>query len=126
MKKAIVTFMLVTGIVLMSASEISTTTVVYAKPQTAYVTPTGKNIMLEAADHECRENDAGVSIRQEDELQDYCEIVSHEDLVESVPCSECGEECICTNENLLEVGTCVHCGHVNEIYQCDQEALARR
>lgn len=254
MKKAIVTFMLVTGIVLMSASEISTTTVVYAKPQTAYVTPTGKNIMLEAADHECRENDAGVSIRSEDEirelfqesveefvtalteelrfredieveeedtslsddegpllmiwskvdqkelhiryhlsiidgegtdsvlqilckgqtydfceninyvnaevekdedsglyvaiiqdelsgvddaaealygfiedeLQDYCEIVSQEDLVESVPCSECGEECICTNENLLEVGTCVNCGHVNEIYQCDQEALARR
>lgn len=56
----------------------------------------------------------------EDELQDYCEIVSQEDLVESVPCSECGEECICTNENLLEVGTCVNCGHVNEIYQCDR------
>lgn len=56
----------------------------------------------------------------EDELQDYCEIVSQEDLVESVPCSECGEECICTNENLLEVGTCVNCGHVNEIYQCNR------
>ena len=56
----------------------------------------------------------------ENELQDYCEIVSQEDLVESVPCSECGEECICTNENLLEVGTCVNCGHVNEIYQCDR------
>ena len=49
----------------------------------------------------------------EDEIQDYCEIVSQEDLVESVPCSECGEECICTNGNFLEVGTCVNCGHVN-------------
>ena len=42
MKKAIVTFMLVAGIVLMPASEIRTTTVVYAKPQMVYVTPNGK------------------------------------------------------------------------------------
>ena len=42
MKKAIVTFMLAAGIVLMPASEISTKTVVYAKPQMVYVTPTGK------------------------------------------------------------------------------------
>ena len=42
MKKTIVTFMLAAGIVLMPASEISTTTVVYAKPQMVYVTPTGK------------------------------------------------------------------------------------
>lgn len=56
----------------------------------------------------------------EDELQDYREILSQEDIADAVPCSECDEELICINEDILPVGTCANCGHVNEIYQCDR------
>lgn len=56
----------------------------------------------------------------ESELRDYCDVLSPEDLAESLPCNECGEEYICINEEALPVGTCANCGYVNEIYQCDR------
>lgn len=56
----------------------------------------------------------------EDELQDYREMLSPEDIADSVSCSECDEEFICINEDILPFGTCVNCGHVNELCQCDR------
>lgn len=56
----------------------------------------------------------------ENELTDYREILSQEDMAEGISCSECGEDFICINEEILPIGTCVNCGYVNEIYQCDR------
>lgn len=56
----------------------------------------------------------------ENELIDYREVLSQEDMAEAISCSECGEDFICINQEILPVGTCVNCGYVNEIYQCDR------
>ena len=54
------------------------------------------------------------------ELTNYMEICEAEDIAESVLCYECGEESICINEDLLPVGTCMNCGYVNLVYECDR------
>lgn len=56
----------------------------------------------------------------ENELIDYREVLSQEDMAGAISCSECGEDFICINQEILPVGTCVNCGYVNEIYQCDR------
>lgn len=53
-------------------------------------------------------------------LCNYNEIVETDDVVDYVTCSECGEEYICINDNILPIGTCLSCGYVNEIYECDR------
>jgi len=39
--------------------------------------------------------------------------------VATINCEECGEEYISIDESICEVGTCVKCGHINNIRQCD-------
>lgn len=52
------------------------------------------------------------------EIKNYRENAEEEDVAESVLCSECGEEAICKNEDMLPIGTCMNCGYVNEIHEC--------
>ncbi len=54
-----------------------------------------------------------------DEITDYQEYTEPEDTAECVCCSECGEEAICINEDILPVGTCMNCGYVNEVHVCE-------
>lgn len=53
-------------------------------------------------------------------IRNYKEDVSSDDVAEYVYCSECGEDSICINEDLAPVGTCLNCGHVNELKRCDR------
>ncbi len=41
-------------------------------------------------------------------------------VAECVYCDECGEEYICVDESLAEVGTCLNCGARNEIEECER------
>ena len=53
-------------------------------------------------------------------LFNYMENAKPEDVVEYLMCCECGTESICVNEDVLPVGTCMNCGYVNEIHECDR------
>lgn len=55
-----------------------------------------------------------------DEIVNYTENVGEEDIAEFVLCSGCGEDTICINEDMLPIGTCMNCGHVNEIHRCER------
>lgn len=35
-------------------------------------------------------------------------------------CEECSEEYICIDDSICEIGTCVYCGHFNDIQKCDR------
>ena len=35
-------------------------------------------------------------------------------------CEECGEQYVCIDENIEEIGKCVNCGHQNSINQCER------
>ncbi|QED47015.1 hypothetical protein [Cytobacillus dafuensis] len=35
-------------------------------------------------------------------------------------CEECSEQYICIDDSICEIGTCVNCGHFNEIQKCDR------
>ena len=48
------------------------------------------------------------------------ECTESKDIAEFVYCSECGEEAICINDDILPIGTCVNCGHFNIIEKCDK------
>lgn len=39
---------------------------------------------------------------------------------EYVFCYECGEDSVCINEGLLPVGTCLNCGYVNQLENCER------
>lgn len=54
------------------------------------------------------------------ELPNYMENANPEDIVEYLSCCECGTESICINENVLPVGTCMNCGYVNEVHECER------
>lgn len=54
------------------------------------------------------------------ELPSYLENANPEDLIEYLMCCECGTESICINEDVLPIGTCMNCGYVNEVYECDR------
>ena len=53
------------------------------------------------------------------ELPSYLEIANPDDIAEYLICSECETESICINENILPIGTCMNCGYVNEVHECD-------
>lgn len=55
-----------------------------------------------------------------EEIPNYKEDSCEEDIAEFVACSECGDDAICINEDVLPVGTCMNCGYVNNIYQCER------
>lgn len=55
-----------------------------------------------------------------DEIANYRENVEVEDIAEFVLCSECGEDAICINEDILPIGTCMNCGYVNGIHKCEK------
>lgn len=55
-----------------------------------------------------------------EEIPYYKERVCDEDIAEFVTCSECGDDAICINEDVLPAGTCMNCGYVNNIYQCER------
>ncbi len=42
------------------------------------------------------------------------------DPVSDSSCEECDEEYICIDETIIEIGTCVNCGCINEIRECDR------
>lgn len=54
------------------------------------------------------------------ELTNYMEIAESEDIAECLFCYECGEEAICINEVVLPVGTCMSCGYVNAVHECER------
>lgn len=54
-----------------------------------------------------------------EEIHNYKEEACEEDKAEFVVCSECVDDVICINEDVLPMGTCMNCGHVNNIYQCE-------
>lgn len=54
------------------------------------------------------------------ELTSYMDIVEQEDVADCLTCYECGEEAICINEEILPVGTCMSCGYVNAVYECER------
>lgn len=53
------------------------------------------------------------------ELPNYLENAEPEDIAECLTCCECGEEAICINEGILPIGTCMSCGYVNAVYECE-------
>lgn len=55
-----------------------------------------------------------------EEIPNYKEDSCEEDIAEFVACSECGDDAICINEDVLPVGICMNCGYVNNIYQCER------
>lgn len=55
-----------------------------------------------------------------DEIANYRENVEVEDIAEFVLCSECGEDAICINEDILPIGTGMNCGYVNGIHKCEK------
>lgn len=60
--------------------------------------------------------------------KDYVESIRYETIKEGgnlpiaagIYCDECGEEYICTDESLAEVGTCLNCGAHNDIAVCER------
>lgn len=54
------------------------------------------------------------------ELPSYLENANPEDIIEYLTCCECGAESICINENVLPIGTCMNCGYVNEVHECNR------
>lgn len=54
------------------------------------------------------------------ELPSYLEQVNPEDIIECLTCCECGTESICSNEDILPIGTCMNCGYFNEVRECDR------
>lgn len=40
-------------------------------------------------------------------------------VADSIYCSNCGEEYICVNEEYGEIGRCLNCGEMNDIYKCE-------
>lgn len=53
-------------------------------------------------------------------MPDYKEIVDEDDIAGYALCTECGEDTICINEDILPLGTCINCGHVNEMHECEE------
>ena len=56
----------------------------------------------------------------DEEIPNYKENASSGDIAEFVGCSECGDDAICINEDMLSIGTCMNCGHINNVYQCER------
>lgn len=56
----------------------------------------------------------------DEEIPYYKERACEEDIAEFVTCSECGDDAICINEDVLPEGTCMNCGYVNNIYPCER------
>lgn len=54
------------------------------------------------------------------EMPNYKEIASEDDIADFVFCSECGDDAIYINESILPFGTCMNCGHVNDIHECEK------
>lgn len=54
-----------------------------------------------------------------------CNIINYKDklvdsdFAEGVECTNCGESYVCINETSLPIGTCVNCGHVNQLEICE-------
>ncbi len=53
-------------------------------------------------------------------VQNYMDDAGPEDVLEYLYCSECGTDSICINEDILPIGTCLNCGYVNEVHECDR------
>lgn len=64
------------------------------------------------------------------EFTDYKEIVESSrysiikdggpDPILDLPCQECGEEWICVDENITDLGRCLNCGEINEVTECER------
>ena len=42
------------------------------------------------------------------------------DPILDLPCQECGEEWICVNETITDLGRCLNCGEINEVTECER------
>lgn len=40
------------------------------------------------------------------------------DPILDLPCQECGEEWICVDETITDLGRCLNCGEINEVTEC--------
>ena len=64
------------------------------------------------------------------EFTDYKEIVESSkysiikdggsDPILDLLCEECGEEWICVDENITDLGKCLNCGEINEVTECER------
>lgn len=41
------------------------------------------------------------------------------DPILDLPCEECGEEWICVDKNITDLGKCLNCGEINEVTECE-------
>lgn len=41
------------------------------------------------------------------------------DPILDLPCQECGEEWICVDETITDLGRCLNCGEINEVTECE-------
>ncbi|MBZ5836678.1 hypothetical protein LAV70_05330 [Streptococcus salivarius] len=42
------------------------------------------------------------------------------DPILDLPCQECGEEWICVDETITDLGRCLNCGEINEVIECER------
>lgn len=42
------------------------------------------------------------------------------DPILDLPCQECGEEWICVDETITDLGRCLNCGEINEVTECER------
>ena len=64
------------------------------------------------------------------EFTDYKELVESSkysiikdggsDPILNLLCEECGEEWICVDENITDLGKCLNCGEINEVTECER------
>lgn len=64
------------------------------------------------------------------EFTDYKEIVESSkysiikdggsDPILDLPCEECGEEWICIDKNITDLGKCLNCGEINKVTECER------
>ncbi|MBQ9928797.1 MAG: hypothetical protein IJO65_12605 [Lachnospiraceae bacterium] len=67
-------------------------------------------------------NETLMDLKEAAGTENYVEVTEGGNPViqENLYCAECGEEWVYLGETLVAYGTCLHCGYVNEIEECDR------
>lgn len=67
-------------------------------------------------------NEGLVDLKEAAGRENYAEVTDGGNPViqENLYCAECGEEWVYLGDSLAAYGTCLHCGYVNEVEECDR------
>lgn len=67
-------------------------------------------------------NEGLVDLKEAAGAENYAEVTDGGNPViqENLYCAECGEEWVYLGDSLVAYGTCLHCGYVNEVEECDR------